>query len=123
MAPWLTWRAAVKATPVALEVARQLDRRVRPHVLAYQLARSVDGVVGSWTDDDGLHWVVFEHRDGDAVRAFPPLSDRELRVAERRIDRGSLRSHRDLPEEAVRGRAQQVAEAPARLMAARRRRG
>ena len=114
--PLMSWRVAMKAAPVALEVARQVDRRVRPHVRAYQLARSVDGFVGSWTDGEGVHWVVFPERDAKPLRAFPPLSDRELDTAHKRIDRATLRSHRDLPEEAVRRRAEDVAALPSRVL-------
>jgi hypothetical protein len=115
-----SWRVAMKAAPVAIEVARQLDRRVRPHVRAYQLARSVDGYVGSWTDGEGVHWVVFPDADGAPLRAFPPLSDRELETVHDRIDRDTLRSHRELPEASVRDRAQRVSELPARLRRGRR---
>ena len=113
--PFPTWRMAVKAAPVAVEVVRQVDRRVRPHVRAYQLARSVDGYVASWTDGDGVHWVVFPDQGGKPLRAFPPLSDRELETVHKRIDRATLRSHRDLPEEGLRSRAQRVSQLPARL--------
>jgi hypothetical protein len=109
-------RGAWKFAPVAVEVARQLDRKVRPHVRAYQLARSVDGYVGSWTDGDGTHWVVFPSRTGKPLRAFPELTDAELGVVNRQIDRETLRSHRDLPEEAVRSRAERVVEMPSRLL-------
>lgn len=114
--PLLSWRAAMKAAPVAVEVARQVDRRVRPHVRAYQLARSVDGYVANWTDGEGVHWVVFPEAQGPPLRAFPPLSDRELETVHRRIDRGTLRSHRDLPEELVRSRAEQVTGLPSRML-------
>ena len=113
--PLISWRVAMKAAPVALEVARQVDQRVRPHVRAYQLARSVDGYVGSWTDGEGVHWVVFPDRDAKPLRAFPPLSDRELDTAHKRIDRATLRSHRDLPEDAVRRRAEGVAALPSKV--------
>lgn len=118
MAPTMgpSMRVAMRAAPVAIEVARQLDRKLRPHVRAYQLARSVDGLVGSWTDRDGTHWVVFDDRDGAPLRAFPPLSDDELATVHRRIDRATLRSHRHLPEEIVRTRAEQVGRLPARVL-------
>ena len=112
----ISWRLAMKATPVVIEVVRQADRHLRPHLRAYQLARSVDGYVASWTDGDGTHWVVFPDRQGRPLRAFPPLSDRELDTVHRRIDRSTLRSHRDLPEEAVRSRAERVAELPSRVL-------
>lgn len=115
MAP-VPWRAAMKAAPVALEVVRQVDRRVRPHVRAYQLARAVDGYVGSWTDPEGVHWVVFPDRDAKPLRAFPPLSDRELETVHDRIDRETLRSHHDLPEELVRRRAEDAAALPSRVL-------
>lgn len=108
-------RRAWRLAPVAVEVARQVDRRVRPHVRAYQLARSVDGYVGSWTDGDGTHWVVFPSRTGKPLRAFPPLTDAELAVVHRQLDREQLRSHRELPEEAVRLRAEQAGQLPSRL--------
>lgn len=114
--PLLTWRTAMRAAPVAVEVARQLDRHLRPHVRAYQLARSVDGYVGSWTDGDGTHWVVFPDRGGAPLRAFPPLDDRELATVHRRIDRATLRSHHDLPEGLVRQRAERAAALPVRLL-------
>ena len=113
--PLLTWRTAMRAAPVAVEVARRLDRHLRPHVLAYQLARSIDGYVASWTAGDGTHWVVFPDRGGAPLRAFPELSDRELSTVQRRIDRTTLRSHRDLPEGLVRQRAERAAALPSRL--------
>lgn len=113
--PVLSWRMAMRAAPVAVEVARQVDRRLRPHIRAYQAARAVDGYVAQWTDGDGVHWVVFPEATGRPLRAFPPLSDRELDTVHERIDRDTLRSHRDLPEEVVRSRAERVAELPSRL--------
>jgi hypothetical protein len=107
-----TWKLA----PVALEVARQADRRIRPHIRAYQLARSVDGYVGSWVDGEGTHWVVFPSRSGRPLDAFPPLSDAQLSVVHRQIDRDKLRSHRELPEEAVRSRAVRAGQLPSRLL-------
>jgi hypothetical protein len=109
-------RGAWKYAPVVLEAARQVDRKVRPHIRAYQLARSVDGFVGSWTDGEGTHWVVFPSRAGKPLRAFPPLTDAELAVVHRQLDRDKLRSHRELPEEAVRSRAEQAGQLPARLL-------
>jgi hypothetical protein len=109
-------RGAWRYAPVVLEAARQVDRKVRPHIRAYQLARSVDGFVGSWTDGDGTHWVVFPSRAGKPLRAFPPLTDAELAVVHRQLDRDQLRSHRELPEEAVRSRAEQAGQLPARLL-------
>jgi hypothetical protein len=109
-------KGAWKFGPVAIEVARQLDRKVRPHVRAYQLARSVDGYVASWTDGDGTHWVVFPSRTGKPLRAFPELTDKELAVVARELDREKLRSHRELPEEAVRARVERAGQLPGRML-------
>ena len=63
---WFTAaRPAIKVAPLAFEVARQLDRQLRPHLLAYRLARDVDGLVGRWTSDVGGPWVVFARRDAE----------------------------------------------------------
>jgi hypothetical protein len=113
-------RVAIKVAPVALEAARQLDRKIRPHVNAYQLARSIDGYVGSWTDGEGTHWVVFPDRDTTPIRAFPPLRADELVLVDEQIDRATLRHHAELPEAQVRQKAQQVVEAPGRLLPSRR---
>ncbi len=91
-------RVAVKVAPVVIEVTRQLDRQLRPHVLAYRRAREVDGLVGSWTDQKATHWLVFVDRGGPPVVAFPPLTAAELALADRAIDRSGLRHHDELPE-------------------------
>jgi hypothetical protein len=118
-----TIRYAIKFAPVALEAARQVDRKVRPHLRAYQLARSVDGVVGSWTANDGTHWVVFNDVDGHPLEAFPPLASRELETAAREIDRSTLKPHTELPEHQVRAKLEQAGETTAGLVAKRRRGG
>jgi hypothetical protein len=116
------FRVAIKLAPVALEVARQLDQKVRPHVRAYQLARSAGGVVGSWTVDDGTHWVVFNHVGGRPLQAFPPLTEAQLEMAARELDRSTLKPHTELPEHAIRQRIEQVGDVGAGL-ASRVRRG
>jgi hypothetical protein len=116
-------RVAIKVAPVAIEVARQLDQKVRPHVRAYQLARSVGGVVGSWTANDGTHWVVFNDPGGHPLQAFPPLPEAELEMAAREIDRSTLKAHTELPEHTVKQRLEQVGGVPAGLAARVRRRG
>ena len=93
-----TLRVALKVAPIALEVTRQLDRQLRPHVLAYRRAREVDGYVGRWTGQAETHWVVFPSWDGPALVAFPPLDASELATAARALDRTGLKHHRELPE-------------------------
>ena len=101
--PWFpAARTAMKVAPFAFEMARQLDRQLRPHLLAYRLARDVDGLVGRWTSDEGGHWVVFARRDAEPLRAFPPLPTGELQILERELDRTTLRHHTALPEARVR---------------------
>lgn len=103
-------RTAAKVTPVALEVGRQVDRQLRPHVLAYRLARDVDGYVGRWTADGATHWVVFARPDAAApVRVFPPVSDAEVAALAVAIDRAGLRHHTSLPEARARDASQRLA--------------
>lgn len=109
-------RRALKYTPIALEVARQLDRQLRPHVLAYGSARDVGGYVARWTADDGVHWVVFPEPDAPPLKAFPPLSDAELEVVAARLDRDTLRHHGDLPEAKVRSSGTKLVQAPRDLV-------
>src|SRR6056297_2120458 len=92
---------ALRYSPIALEAARQLDRQLRPHLLAYGSARDVDGFVARWTTADGVHWIVFPDRQARPLRAFPPLTSAELEVVDEQLDRGTLRHHRDLPEARV----------------------
>jgi hypothetical protein len=116
-------RVAIKFAPVVIEVARQVDQKVRPHVRAYQFARSVGGVVGNWTVDDGIHWVVFKHAGGHPLQAFPPLPAADLEMVAREIDRSTLQPHTELFEHRLRERAERVGEVPANLVAKVRRRG
>jgi hypothetical protein len=115
-------RLAFKVAPIALEVARQVDQKVRPHVRAYNLARAVDGVVGSWTDQDGTHWVVFDEVDGRPLQAFPPLSEAQMALVATELDRGTLQHHSDLPEATVRDRIGRVGDRSSALAAKVRRR-
>jgi hypothetical protein len=96
-------RYAIKYSPIAIEVARQLDRQLRPHVLAYRRAREVDGYVGRWTDESATHWLVFPRRNAEPVSAFPPLRIQELDLAHREIDRAALKHHSELPRGACGG--------------------
>jgi|AntRauTorckE6833_2_1112554.scaffolds.fasta_scaffold215454_1 hypothetical protein len=113
-------RTAVKVAPVALEVARQLDRQLRPHVLAYQAARDVDGYIARWTAGDGAHWVVFPDRVEPPLRAFPPLTAEERTLVHEQLDRATLRHHSELPEARVRATGSRLAATPRRLTRARR---
>lgn len=115
-------RTAIKVAPVAMTVARQLDRQLRPHVLAYRLARDVDGYVGRWTSDEGNHYVVFARRDATVLRVFPPVPGPEIDVIEHELDRGSLRHHGDMTEAKVRDTTSRVVGGPSNL-GGRRRRG
>ncbi len=115
-------RTAIKVAPVAMTVARQLDRQLRPHVLAYRLARDVDGYVGRWTSEDGNHYVVFARRDATVLRVFPPVPGPEIDVIEDELDRASLRHHSELAEARVRDTTSRVVGGPSNL-ANRRRRG
>ena len=117
---WLLARRALKYTPIALEVARQLDRQLRPHVLAYGSARDVDGYVARWTAADGVHWVVFPDAASAPLRAFPPLSEKELTVVAEQLDRGTLKHHAELPEARVKQTGSRVVTAPVRLAQRRR---
>jgi hypothetical protein len=109
-------RLAIKFAPVAIEVTRQLDKQLRPHVLAYRLAVSVDGVVGRWTTEKTTHWIVFPSPDGAPLRSFPPLDDAELAAADRELDRSALRHHREMPEAKVRNAGQRVLKAPGHVV-------
>lgn len=109
-------RRAWRYAPVAVEAGRQLDRRLRPHVSAWQLARSVDGHVGSWTDEHGTHWVVFDAQGSKPLKAFPPLSDRELKRAGEQLDRSMLRHHSRLPEGQARERAERAVQRGGRVL-------
>lgn len=109
------FRVAVKVAPIVLEATRQLDRQLRPHVLAYRRARDIDGYVGRWTATSGTHWLVFPDRYGWPVVAFPPLTAGELEDAARSIDRAGLRHHQDLPEARVGDRVRAVTHVPQRL--------
>lgn len=108
-------RLAFKYGPIALEAARRLDKQLRPHVLAYSLASSVDGYLGRWTTDQVTHWIVFPSTEADPLRAFPPLSEAELALAGRELDRGGLRHHGDLPEARVRNTTDRVVRAPGQV--------
>ena len=110
-------RAAAKAAPIALRVARRVDRQVRPHVLAYRLARSVDGYVAPWTAASGTHWLVFSQRDGLPLQAFPPLPRDQMAGAAAQLDASVLRHHSDLPEARARDAAAGVKHVPARAVA------
>ena len=96
--------------PVVIEVARQVEKQVGPHVRAWQLATSVDGYVGRWTDHAGTHWVVFKDVKSAPVQAFPPLSDADLSRAGRDLDPSALRHHQDLPEATALARARRLRE-------------
>ncbi len=117
---WLLARRALKYTPIALEAARQLDRQLRPHVLAYGSARDVDGFVARWTAGDGVHWVVFPDEAAAPLRAFPPLSATELVVVDEQLDRGTLRHHAELPEARIKQTGSKLASVPAKLTQRRR---
>ena len=110
-------RRAYKAAPVAMEVARRVDREIRPHLLAYRLAHDIDGYVTRWTGADGRHWLVFARTDGPAVRAFPPLPPGEDELVERELDRSQLRHHSELPEARFRQQTDTVISLPGRLAA------
>lgn len=108
-------RYALKYGPVALEVARQVDRQLRPHIMAYRLARAVDGYVASWSAKH-THWVVFPTRDGAPLKAFPPLPDEELATITRELDRTTLRHHGELLEAKVKDRTDRVVQAPVQVV-------
>jgi hypothetical protein len=100
MVAWLPLtRRAVKLAPIALEVARQLDKQLRPHVLAYRKAKEMDGFVARFTDEDGhTHWLVFPVQGAAPVAAFPPLTDAQVEQARTTLDVGQLTHHSELPE-------------------------
>lgn len=103
------------AVPMAIEVARQVDRQLRPHFLAYSFARDIDGYVARWTGEQGPHFVVFSQRHGPAVRSFPPLPATEEELVHREIDRGLLRHHADLPEARLARAGGAIAAVPGRM--------
>lgn len=118
MVAWFPFaRRAFRAAPVAMEVARRVDREVRPHLLAYRLAEDVDGYVARWTGAKGRHWLVFARPDGPPVRAFPPLLMDEEKLVERELDRTKLRHHSELPEARLKQQGTSVASLPGRLAA------
>jgi hypothetical protein len=103
------------AVPMAIEVARQVDRQLRPHILAYRFARDIDGYVARWTGEKGPHFVVFSERHGPPVRSFPPLAATEVDLAHQEIDRTLLRHHADLPEARLARAGGTIAAAPGRI--------
>lgn len=109
-------RVALKVAPIALEVTRQLDRQLRPHLLAYGAARSVDGYVGRWVGESGSHWVVFASPTDAPLKVFPPLSEVELDVVARELDRSTLRHHSELTEAKARDAALSIRSAPAKTL-------
>ena len=117
--PTLAGRA-LRYTPIVLEGARQLDRQLRPHLLAYGAARDVDGFVARWTATDGVHWVVFPDREARPLRAFPPLPKGELEVVDEQLDRSTLKHHADLPEARVKATGSRLALTPVKLVQRRR---
>ena len=114
-------RTAIKVAPIATSVARRVDRQLRPHVLAYQLARDVDGYVGRWTSDEGNHYGVFARRDSPALRVFPPLPAADVTALESEIDRAALRHHSELAEAKVHDTTVRVRQLPADVSARLRR--
>ena len=117
MVPWtLVARRAIKFAPIAIEVARQLDRQMRPHVLAYRLARDVDGYVGRWTGEKGTHWVVFARPEAGPLRVFPPASDTESADIQQEMDRSALRHHSELPEARLKDTTDRVVKAPGQVV-------
>jgi hypothetical protein len=112
----LVARSALRYSPIVLEAARQLDRQLRPHVLAYGSARDVGGYVGRWTADDGVHWIVFPERDAPPLKAFPPLTSTELQVVAEQLDRSTLKHHTELPEARVKQTGSRIAQTPAKLL-------
>lgn len=113
-------RRALRYSPIVLQGARQLDRQLRPHVLAYGSARDIDGFVARWTTADGVHWVVFPDRQARPLRAFPPLTSAELEVVDEQLDRGTLKHHQDLPEARVKQTGSKLAQTPGKLVQRRR---
>lgn len=109
-------KTALKYSPLVLEVARQLDRQLRPHVLAYGSARDVGGFVGRWTADDGVHWIVFPEPQAAPLKAFPPLTVAELQVVDAQLDRSTLKHHAELPEARVKDTGSRIVHAPAKLL-------
>ncbi|MEX0952671.1 MAG: hypothetical protein WDZ26_02440 [Nitriliruptoraceae bacterium] len=109
-------RLAMKFAPVAIGAARRLDRQLRPHVLAYRLAVTVDGVVGRWTTEKKTHWIVFPSPDGAPLRSFPRLDAAELAAANRELDRSALRHHSEMPEAKVRHAGEQALKAPGHVV-------
>ena len=113
-------RRGWKMAPVVIEAARQADRRVRPHLRAWQLATDVDGWIGRWTDHDGTHWVVFKQPEAPPLQAFPPLRDAELERAGRELDRSGLKKHDQMPEATAMRQVSRVRDLPGRLPTRRR---
>ena len=116
VAIWPAARVAIKFAPVAIEVARQLDKQLRPHVLAYRFAVSVDGVIGRWPTEEATHWIVFPSPHGAPLRSFPPLDDVEIATAGAEIDRSALRHHSEMPEAKVKHAGEQALKAPGRVV-------
>ncbi|MFO7961992.1 MAG: hypothetical protein R6U94_13720 [Nitriliruptoraceae bacterium] len=113
-------RRALRYSPIVLQGARQLDRQLRPHVLAYGSARDIDGFVARWTTADGVHWVVFPDRQARPLRAFPSLTSAELEVVDEQLDRGTLKHHQDLPEARVKQTGSKLAQTPGKFVQRRR---
>jgi hypothetical protein len=103
------------AVPMAIEVARQVDRQLRPHVLAYRFARDIDGHVARWTGEKGPHFLVFSDIGGAPIRSFPPLAPAEAELADRELDRSLLRHHAELPEARLARAGESIAAVPGRL--------
>jgi hypothetical protein len=107
-------RTALKVAPVVLEVGRQLDKQLRPHVLAYRLARDVDGYVARWSGSEVPCWLVFPSPDEPPLRAFPPVSASELETAAASIAPETLSHWSELPEAKLAARGAAVAHSPKR---------
>lgn len=107
-------RTALKVAPVVLEVGRQLDKQLRPHVLAYRLARDVDGYVARWSGSEVPCWLVFPSPDAPPLRAFPPVPPAELGTAAASIAPETLTHWSELPEAKLAARGAAVAHSPKR---------
>jgi hypothetical protein len=98
--------------PFLLERAR---RDVQPYWQAYQQARTIDGHLGVWQDDEGKHWVVLNADRTTITGSFPPMSTKQRTLALEHVDRDSLAHHSDTVFARIERTTDRLRDAPSGL--------